>query len=184
MIHNLGVSTAKFQTVTPPSGFEGLGGLIAFLSNKKEVEKYFNELAHLIDTANEAIAKVGKADQIDKLLADAELKDRTAADAMTLFKEKGAKVLHEAEATLSEAKTKAAKLVNDAKIAAENRLQDADERNQAIVNKEKELKDREDVILANEGATQAKLANAEKRDQSLSKKEAEIDRKMKILGQL
>lgn len=115
---------AKFYGVTPIPGVKDLYSLLDFLADKKTYEAQINAL---IDTREEILAligKVGKADQIETLLAQAKEKQALAVQAVDQAK-------LTASALLAEAQDKADALAAQSELESAHLQEQAQEMAQA-----------------------------------------------------
>ena len=99
----------KYEPLSSMSGAEALVSLLAFLQDKKAVEQRLRELHVLHAEINTAIAKLGKAEEIDGLHATALEHRQQAAAEQRRAREKAADTIREAvnarDAAVQEAAT-------------------------------------------------------------------------------
>ena len=80
----------KYEPLSPMSGADALVSLLGFLQDKKAVEQRLRDLHVLHTEINAAIAKLGKAEEIDGLHATALEHRQQAAEESRRAKEKAA----------------------------------------------------------------------------------------------
>ncbi len=138
--------------IARPTGLGVIEFLIELLENKKEVQKVIDEIDAARIKANERIAIVGKAQDVDRLhgKADAALRDANRA--------------------LEEAKFEAEKVKKKAGLSAVAKQRKAQEVLQAAVDREAEVSARERTVTAREKELQKHMDATAK----LNKEAAEL----------
>jgi len=173
----MGPTKTNFKTVQAPSGVSDLHSLMLFMDNKEKYTQYLSELTNLIKDANEAIETVGKAKDIDNLLADARVKSDKMDSIESSAQEKATLIVGEAE-------VKARNMLNDASERSDELLTESQTYLNSAKNKDSELKSKETYLNTQEKDLVSRETSLDKRLEDCIKREAEIKRKQAVLSQL
>ena len=160
-----------------PNSMDTLLSLIEVLKDPKLFDKQLQALKQYIDKANQSIEVLGKAEQIDHLLADAKVKqnniDKLHSEAQA-----------EADQILKTASTKADALLSTAKSQAQALQSEAREIYDRIKTDQQDVehnKQRYEQLLKQVNEKDAAL---DKRTKEIAEIEKEITRKKALLSQL
>lgn len=173
----MGPKSHNFVRVDYPNSMDTLLSLIEVLKDPKLFDKQLQALKQYIDKANQSIEVLGKAEQIDHLLADAKVKqnniDKLHSEAQA-----------EADQILKTASTKADALLSTAKSQAQALQSEAREIYDRIKTDQQDVehnKQRYEQLLKQVNEKDAAL---DKRTKEIAEIEKEITRKKALLSQL
>jgi len=170
-------SKVRFKSVDYPPGVTDLFSLIRFLDDRKEYQRYAEEITGLIAEANTAIEKVGKANEIDKLYSAAKAdRDRVAG-----LNEKAVK---EAQKILDEAKSESLNLIARAKEDLEKAEAERSKYEMLTKAKSAELSEREALLEKAEKEAKERSAALDAREAEVTAALDAIEEKKRILASL
>jgi len=160
----------KYEPLPPISGAEAFMSLLTFLQDTKAVEARLRDLLHLHTEINAAVARAGKAEEIEALHAAALADRQKAADELRASREKAADTVKAAFAARDAALKEAAEvraLIAEARAALmqeqERWQRERESRETALRTKEQEIDGALKSALADrDAAAQARLEWAEK----------------------
>ncbi|MCK5505544.1 MAG: hypothetical protein KAJ10_10300 [Thermodesulfovibrionia bacterium] len=166
-----------FRQVDAPPGVKDLFSLLAFMDDRKAVEKHVKQLEALRDEVNASIAVVGKVKDIDKLKETATIDRDKAAEAAANANEK-------AEAIVTEATKEAETAIQVAKEATERLAEDR----AGFKSLHKEMSDRLRMLEADlnkrETAIKGRETKASNLEARLKVEKAEVDEKKELLAKI
>ena len=173
----IGPKANKFIEVKPPEGVSDLFSLIAFLNDKKLVEKHLKSIQEYTEKANAATVKLSKSENIDDLLLDAELKHKAAESLVSDAQDEASLIAESAAKDAQQARDAA-----QADITA--LLTEAKETNTQAKYDLAQLKIAQEQADQKDHEATAMLEDLKERTTSIERREHEIERKAEILRQL
>lgn len=173
----IGLKSTNFKTVVLPTPVTDMMALYEFINDKSKYEKYIKELKKFTDEANEAIANVGKAKELDNLIAE-------AARLKEAAKEEHADERAKVEDIVGAAEEKAKSIIADAEAISGKMTSEAETLLATTKNKAAVLADDRVVATGQMKEADKLTAELDKRQAKIEKIESEIAEKKKLLAQL
>ncbi|NIT58415.1 MAG: hypothetical protein GWN00_19965 [Aliifodinibius sp.] len=173
----MGPKSSKFHKVDTPPGVTDLFSLIAFLSDPKQVESQLKRLLDYIELANESVENLGKVEDIERLLQDAENKHKQASQVLAEAEVDAQKVRGAANAYQQEIYLEVKSSTDDLRRKAEEERESA----HVLMNEATQMRENAEKDLAEAHALAEQLAARQER---LEQREAEVARKEDVLSQL
>jgi len=173
----IGPKSSNFIKVDYPQPVDTLLSLIEVMKDPKAFDNHLKAIKEYTDKANKTIETLAKAEEVERLLTDAQIKHDKAVE----LYEGGSQ---EASKTIREAKEQADTLIAQTNEACNTLLLDAEQANKSAVQREKAA----ETVRAQQQKIQSQLDAAnqahQKREASLDKREQVVSNAEAVLTQL
>lgn len=173
----IGPTSKKYIQVDLPQSVIDISSMLELIKNKKDYQKYIDQIIDLTSKANASIETLAKAEDIEAMHDDMTVKHGKVDSILTEAEDKASKILADAESRAKLMLTASQQEANELNEASEETLKEA-ERKKADA--EESMKTAKQMLTS----AQSLSENLDVREKHIEEVEAEINRKKELLSKL